>query len=509
MAEINYSNKDLYPYGKEGLVGGQTINSTVLTPVAPLPVQYPNPEIVPDISGLDSELPELTKPETEASDLTKRLRGLYGQTVGESSYRASQEVAQGVPEAQKVQTDLSVQLKQLVAEAKAIPIQLQQQAEGRGITAGGLAPIQTAKLRENAIKALTVSSLLEASRGNLATAQSLVDRAVAAKYDPIKEEINANLKNLELILNSPEYTVAEKNRAEIQKNLQREKERQVAKDEQDDKDVRNLSLTAQKYGAPSDVIQKIQEAGSFDEAQLIAGSYLRDPQAKYELEAARLDNILKKAQIDKVQKETRLLGEPTEKETKEMKEALMEAESSIPVMQDKIDAVDTLSIHSGFDTRVGPNFLTRGPRGFFGGLGRVVSGVGIPTVIGSAYTELTGKGQDFAGGIHKLVGGLTLDSLIAAKARGATFGALSDSELKILANSATAISDWEIKDKNNRGTGFWNIDQESFKRELKTVQDLTRRALIQSQGKIFTEDEDILLNTVFNEESFDPNNYFK
>jgi putative ABC transport system ATP-binding protein len=60
---------------------------------------------------------------------------------------------------------------------------------------------------------LSVSSLLEASRGNIALANDLVDREVKAKFDPVKEEIAAARANLELVLSSPEYTQAEKKRA--------------------------------------------------------------------------------------------------------------------------------------------------------------------------------------------------------------------------------------------------------------------------------------------------------
>ena len=194
-------------------------------------------------------------------------------------------------------------------------------------------------------------------------------------------------------------------------------------------------------------------------------------------------------QIAKTQKEISLLGEPSVAERKASQAALLEAEASIPVMRDKITAVDLLKKHPGLNSRVGTNPLARTAFGL--------------------KDKLSGKGQDFAGGIHKLVGGLTLDNLIAAKARGATFGALSEGELRILANSATAITDWELKDDKNNGTGVWNIDEASFNRELDTIRELTQRAIVQSGKSIIADDEDALINQMYQESApFNPTAFY-
>ena len=166
-------------------------------------------------------------------------------------------------------------------------------------------------------------------------------------------------------------------------------------------------------------------------------------------------------------------------------------------MQDKITAVDALKTNSGLNSRVGTSFLSRGSRGVLGTIGRAVSVVGLPSLLSGAIDSATGAGQDFAGGVHKLVGGLTLDNLIAAKARGATFGALSEGELGILASSATTINDWEIKDDSGRGTGFWNIDEASFKKELENIKTLTQRAITQSGGSLFSDEESALLDELY------------
>jgi len=253
----------------------------------------------------------------------------------------------------------------------------------------------------------------------------------------------------------------------------------------------------QKFGASPELVQQAFDAQTKEEAIGLLSGFLQDPQAKIELETALLNNLRKREQIKTIQRQRELLGEPTAAEKKKIEADIKNAEASIPIMQDKIDTVDALLDHAGLIVRVGPTFLARASRGFLGTLGRIAllpAGlISAPSLLGGTVTGISGSGQEFAGGVHQLTSGLALQSLIDAKARGATFGALSDAELRILSSSATKLSDWEIKD-NGVGTGFWDIDEESFKRELRTIQDLTRRALVESEGKLFTPEEQAIFD---------------
>ncbi len=215
-----------------------------------------------DITKIDiTPVAPLGEPQKTAQGFAEELQGLYDQTLGESAYRTEQEDAQGITEKQATQTDLEAQLKGLINEAKAIPLQIQQESIGRGRTVGGVAPIQTARLRDNAIKALTVNSLLESSRGNLTTALDLVDRAVAQKYDPIKEKIAVKLKNLELIRNSEAYTQAEREQAQKQIDIQNSILEQTKREAEEKKAIWNLATEAAKSGiVDSTTLKAIQDA---------------------------------------------------------------------------------------------------------------------------------------------------------------------------------------------------------------------------------------------------------
>jgi hypothetical protein len=275
-----------------------TISSATLNPPATTNFGSPQPYNNYPVAGLNAEL-TLTEPEQQAQGGFDVITALEKQLIGESDYRAEQEKTQGITDLTKTQSDLSARLKGLQNEALAIPLQLQQDATGRGITEGGLRPHQTAALRNNAIQALSTASLLEASRGNLTTALDLVDRAVAQKFDPIKEQIAVAKENLDLILKSPAYSLADKNRAQRAKDIQDARSRQINQQEADAKLLQGWQVDAIKNGAPIELIRQTEGKTPQQVLQLL-GQYLTDPIAKQksllDLENQRLIN--EKLKID-------------------------------------------------------------------------------------------------------------------------------------------------------------------------------------------------------------------
>ncbi|OQB04534.1 MAG: Transglycosylase SLT domain protein [Parcubacteria group bacterium ADurb.Bin216] len=95
---------------------------------------------------------------------------------------------------------------------------------------------------------------------------------------------------------------------------------------------------------------------------------------------------------------------------------------------------------------------------------------------------VTGKTQEFIGKVEQLVKDLALQNLIKSKGEGATFGALSEGELKLLMETASPISKWAIKDDKGNVIGY-DIDQASFRRELERIKEnLTAQKNKASQG---------------------------
>jgi hypothetical protein len=86
---------------------------------------------------------------------------------------------------------------------------------------------------------------------------------------------------------------------------------------------------------------------------------------------------------------------------------------------------------------------------------------------------VTGGKDDFISGVGKLVKNLSLDTLIQAKEKGATFGALSDTEMKILSGAATTINDKAVTNKKGEIVGYKGSEK-AFKDELQSIQNFAK-----------------------------------
>lgn len=93
----------------------------------------------------------------------------------------------------------------------------------------------------------------------------------------------------------------------------------------------------------------------------------------------------------------------------------------------------------------------------------------------------TGGKSNFIAGVEQLRSQLSLDSLINAKANGATFGALSEGELKLLQQSGSKLSTWAQKDKEGNVVGY-KANEGDFKAELDKINNFKKLDYILKGG---------------------------
>jgi len=91
----------------------------------------------------------------------------------------------------------------------------------------------------------------------------------------------------------------------------------------------------------------------------------------------------------------------------------------------------------------------------------------------------------FIGGVEQLISSGTIKSLIDAKANGATFGALSDRELGIIAASFSKIGRWKVEDKNGRVIGY-NVSAKDMAEELNRIKASWEKVISNLQGSTTT-----------------------
>jgi hypothetical protein len=78
---------------------------------------------------------------------------------------------------------------------------------------------------------------------------------------------------------------------------------------------------------------------------------------------------------------------------------------------------------------------------------------------------MSGERDAFLGKADSLISKKALNSLIEAKSQGATFGALSDTEMAILKAAGTSLGAWSTSKKDGKLKHF-DVDEKTFKDEL-------------------------------------------
>lgn len=499
-----YTNEDEAHFQNvlsQGNTGGyQTITSDMLRGnVAPLTLSpKPVTSTADAISGsTDATLSNVEKTladqaksaETKATISRTNLEDTMNEILGVQKSRSTLESEASIPELAKLSNETFTALQ---ASKRAQEKEVKAVMESFGGTTAGAQDAISAINRKYAFEQADLAIAYDVANRNFANAQSTVDRKIQLTLEPLQTKYDFQKTFYEN--NREAFTKAEDR--QFQQMIDKSK-RELDRQEKNGDAIKEWSGVAIKAGQGS----LAKELSSLDPSSETFNDDLGAIISRIEDPTMKLDIELKRAELAYKQRQAELLGEPTAAEKKATAAALKEAKSSVPVMKDKIAIIDSLTSHSGLNTRVGTSILSRKAKGLLGSAGKTLTVVGIPgQLFGDVPDKFSGAGQDFAGGVHKLVGGLTLQSLIDAKARGATFGALSEGELNILANSASAINDWEFKDSNGKGIGIWNIDEASFKRELNTIKTLTNRALSLS-GNLISDDEDALLDSTFSSQN--------
>ena len=198
----------------------------------------------------------------------------------------------GVTSAYNQLADLNAQATGLKNEASAIPIQIQNQSLGQGVTDRGAAPIETARLRENALKALSLGQQAAIASANYDKAKNYADQIITAKYAGIEADITAKKTNLDA-LDKYTLTPAQEKLKATQQALLTKQTQDIAEAKQTQKDLQNLSLSIAKNGAPTKVMDSITNAKSFNDAIIAASPYLQSA-------ADKADTSYKIAQTAKI-----------------------------------------------------------------------------------------------------------------------------------------------------------------------------------------------------------------
>lgn len=195
----------------------------------------------------------------------------------------------------------------------------------------------------------------------------------------------------------------------------------------------------------------------------------------------QLDNRLKLAQIQKATNPSTevvdvsgrkfLINSDTGATIKEITPANISpvSQETLVKTQSQVDQLKNIINSPNLVTSVGPNALSRINNEF---------SLFNPFTWRSIYTP---GASNFVADVEQLRSQLNLKSLIEAKQQGATFGALSDNEGQMLANAATKIGTWAIKDGKGNVIGY-DAKESDFKNELTKISNFAKLDYILKGG---------------------------
>lgn len=386
-------------------------------------------------AGIDAEIAN----KTEKVDSATKLYNSIVDGLDLPSEQRKLERQYQVPQITSQLQDANLQLTNL----KNMYAQQYQIAENKAVPTPFIVGEQTQIQKDEAIKVGAQAAYVAALQGNLQLANQYVDRALDLEWKQYSAKLDVAKNNLAMI--REDLTGAEKKKAdELDRQYDMEKmEKQAFLSMKASLAEKALSLKLN----PSEIMSAQDEAsltqaaskmniggtGSGEEPKIVKigdGEFVWDG-AKYVPASQFIDG-----------------GGSAQP-------------MALAVAQQNIQNIDNLLSDTAIRTAVGANPLAR--------------------FVGRGLDSFTGSRQNFIAGVEQMRSQLTLDNLINAKSRGATFGALSVPELQMLSAAASKLSTWAIKDKDGNVTGY-RASEKDFKTEMNKINNLAKLDYILKGG---------------------------
>ncbi len=477
-------------YGSSALPTTANVNPVItanaLTPISP--ISLPTPPIGTNqngtITGANTSLINPTKgvtydgnglvytPPKDPGNQTDNFKSILDSYLGNQPTPPSAEsLYNNLPEKQAYEAaqaevqNYTAQINAITSKSQADQLSLI--GQGRGVPEAIIGGQQAQISREAAIKALPLQALLANAQGNKQLAQEHLDTVFKLRMEDATNQYQYKTKVLDAV-----YNFADKQEQRRLDTLQHSEDQKFTLMRDEMNNANAFALKAVEYG----------------QASLGAKLAGLDPKSPtYTKDVNTLASQLVKpptkigTQVVEVGGKKLLINSETGATIKEIgSEGVTTNDLKLAENQANIQEVTGLLTSGGLGASVGTSFLTRAPIGFWGSLGAITSVVGIPSFIGGTYKNLTGEKQNFIAGVEQVRSALNLDTLIKAKSQGATFGALSNQELQVLANTATKLGSWAIE-KDGRTVGY-NVSEKDFKAELDKINNFAKLDYILKGG---------------------------
>lgn len=515
----NYTGTDVQNKQLAGLLTPTTPLATTPPPTTNVnansliqtnPISLPNTPVttVPTvpISAADRILNQINLNEqtnaqkAQENIIGKKLEALAGLT-GESAALVAEQEKAGVNRLKTELQNINTQILTKQAEIQQDDISLisKMRAEERRDTLLPFAQIGQAKiqgdaaiyraLKQSEIGVLNATAI--AKQGDIQLAKETAQEAVDIKYAPYKEQIKQYDAVLEAI--APLLSRDEKIQATKQQIRGQVAMKEIDREAANEKQLNDMLIQASSQNAPASLLSKAKLAKTPSEAAMILGQYAGDYYAiektkteisKLKAEAYKLSNPTgngngipakssAQAWLDQYNAGsmslediyTKIGNSKTAEVTKNQLAKLIAAQGGKRVL-----SMDDAQVSSINEQIKNIDDLVNGSVGSI--VGFVQGGLGI-----SPDSLNTGK-QDALAIASNLVANQTLQSLADAKAKGVTFGALSEAELNAVASAASRVASKAIVDKETGKIKGFTGSEKEFIKDLNNIKTGLQKSVV-------------------------------
>ena len=377
------------------------------------------------------------------SILQQQIEGLSNvennRVTSAESFRQAQNES-GILQKQERSNQLQGQLNEVVSRGQAN--QLAVVGQGRGIPEAILGGQQAQFARETSIESLPISAQLSAAQGDLEMAQRNVETLFKIKTEDAKVNYDFNVKVINMV---SEFATGQEN-AKLS-DIKMKEERKYKEIERGYTELSNASQMAFANGQSAlggKINQLDYKSPTFKADLAKLQGQLKDPMQA-------LDIALKSAQLEQVRTDLKasLGGQLT-------------SDAQLDSMTNQIEDVKKLK-----NTSI---------NGVFGEdldvLDQIISTSKLKLQLKRGSGQIRSQSQDYISSVENMLDTLTLQTFAEAKAKGMTFGAMSEGEWKIIAKSATRLTQRRITNKDGRVIGYTG-SKDSFRSD---IDDIARRA---------------------------------
>lgn len=390
----------------------------------------------------DVNLSPEEKLSNDADRLNADIEELEANIANKQSNRTEALDDAGVFEDMRKLNELKEELRIAQDRAIEIPIEERQKLRGKQATKTEFNQATRPQLENAALAELTASRAVSSVTDAINTNIQIIDQKLDAEFERDKFIYESKIKQLERV---------EKAHADIITNKQK-----IALEDRKFEQQLILESLKSENTLRNDLLKNLAEKGVGGmKLQSLANGSVEDilgfefeytaPSNWEDMTPQEAFQTLGKDGFDDWQKDREWRKNATDEE----KQAMNEARSVTMGAKSIIDTVETmLNDKGGLKASVGETFFGR-------------RDASIP------FTPFGKETAQFRAQAKKLTAQKTLDQLIQMKQSGATLGAISEKELEILSNAALALG--TEYDDQGKPTGRFNMDEESFMEELKTI----------------------------------------